>query len=74
MSNYRRAWEAGGTYFFTVNLMRRGGNDLLTLHIDLLLSAVAFVRQRHPFVIHAWVVLPEHMHRVIELPAGDAGF
>ena len=74
MSNYRRAWDAGGTYFFTVNLMRRGGNDLLVRHIDSLRSAVALVRQRHPFVIHAWVVLPEHMHCVIELPAGDAGF
>ena len=74
MSNYRRAWEAGGTYFFTVNLMRRGGNDLLVRHIDLMRSAVALVRRRHPFVIHAWVVLPEHMHCVIGLPVGDVGF
>ena len=74
MSDYRRVWEGGGTYFFTVNLMRRGGNDLLTRHIDLLRSVVAIVRRRHPFLIHAWVVLPEHMHCVIELPAGDAEF
>jgi putative transposase len=74
MSDYRRVWEGGGTYFFTVNLMRRGENDLLTRHIDLLRGVVALVRRRHPFVIHAWVVLPEHMHCVIELPAGDAGF
>ena len=74
MSDYRRVWEGGGTYFFTVNLMRRGGNDLLTRHIGLLRRAVSSVRQRHPFVIHAWVVLPEHMHCVIELPAGDAAF
>jgi putative transposase len=40
----------------------------------LLRSAVALVRRRHPFVIHAWVVLPEHMHCVTGLPAGDAGF
>ena len=74
MSDYRRVWEGGGTYFFTVNLERRGRNDLLTRHISLLRSVVSLVRLQHPFVIHAWVVLPEHMHCVIELPAGDARF
>jgi putative transposase len=74
MPDYRHVREGGGIYFFTVNLMRRGGNDLLTRHIDLLRHAVSDVRKRHPFVIHGWVVLPEHMHCVIELPDGDAGF
>jgi len=74
MSDYRRAWHPGGTYFFTVNLLQRQGNDLLTRHVDLLREAVASVRQRHPFIIHGWVVLPEHLHCVIELPPGDADF
>jgi putative transposase len=34
MPNYRRAWHPGGTYFFTVNLLERSGNDLLVRHID----------------------------------------
>lgn len=34
MPNYRRAWVAGGTYFFTFNLLRRIGNDLLVRHVD----------------------------------------
>ena len=74
MPDYRRAWHPGGTYFFTVNLLQRQGNDLLTRHVDLLREAVASVRQRHPFIIHGWVVLPEHLHCVIELPPGDADF
>src|SRR3990167_2441247 len=74
MPNYRRAWCPGGTYFFTVNLLQRSDNDLLVRHIDLFLNAVRIVRQTHPFTIHAWVVLPEHMHFVIELPIGDADF
>ena len=74
MSNYRRAWHAGGTYFFTVNLLQRRGNDLLTRHIDLLRRVVQSVRARHPFHIHGWVVLPEHLHCVIELPPGEADF
>ena len=74
MPDYRRAWHPGGTYFFTVNLLQRQGNDLLVRHIDMLRSTVASVRQRHPFQIHGWVVLPEHLHCVIELPADDTDF
>ena len=74
MPDYRRAWHPGGTYFFTVNLLQRRGNDLLTRHIDLLRKAVSLIRQRHPFVIHGWVVLPEHLHCIIELPPDDADF
>ncbi|MFP5344688.1 MAG: transposase, partial [Gammaproteobacteria bacterium] len=40
MPNYRRAWCPGGSYFFTVNLLRRQDNDLLTRHIDVLRAAV----------------------------------
>ena len=72
--NYRRAWCPGGTYFFTVNLLERKGNLLLVDHIDLLREAVRRVKRTHPFTIHAWVVLPEHLHCVIELPAGDVDF
>lgn len=74
MPNYRRAWCAGGTYFFTVNLLQRQGNDLLMRHIDVLRASVRSVKQRHPFVIHSWVVLPDHLHCVMELPSGDADF
>ncbi len=74
MPDYRRAWHAGGTYFFTVNLLQRRGNDLLTRRIDLLRSVVLSVRLRHPFRIHGWVVLPEHLHCVMELPPDDINF
>ncbi|MFA5243198.1 MAG: transposase [Sulfuricella sp.] len=74
MPDYRRAWHPGGTYFFTVNLLQRHGNDLLTQHIDLLRQAVRAVRKRHTFHIHGWVVLPDHLHCVIELPPEDADF
>ena len=74
MPDYRRAWQAGGTYFFTVNLLQRQGNDLLTRHVGLLRETVRAVRRRHPFVIHGWVILPDHLHCVIELPVEDADF
>jgi len=74
MSDYRRLWCPGGTYFFTHTLLRRHDNDLLIRHIELLREAVRIVRRSHPFEIHAWVVLPEHLHCVIELPAGDCDY
>ncbi|MDH3412981.1 MAG: transposase [Gammaproteobacteria bacterium] len=74
MPDYRRAWHCGGTYFFTVNLLRRRRNDLLTRNIDLLRDAVRVVRRDHSFEIHGWVVLPDHLHCVIQLPENDADF
>ena len=74
MPDYRRVWYPGGTCFFTVNLLQRQGTDLLTRHIDLLRSVVREVRRRHAFIIHGWVVLPDHLHSVLELPTGDADF
>lgn len=74
MANYRRAYIPGGTYFFTGNLRERHGNDLLVREVDLLRNAVSRVRQRYPFHIDAWVVLPEHLHCVWTLPPGDHDF
>lgn len=72
--DYHRAWDSGGTYFFTVNCLLRKNNDCLVSNIHLLREVVAKVKKSHPFKIHAWVVLPEHMHCVIELPEVNADF
>lgn len=73
MPNYRRNRVPGGTYFFTVNLLDRK-SALLTEHIAELREAVRSVRQRQPFHIDGWVVLPEHMHAIWTLPPGDADY
>ena len=62
MRRYIRTHLAGATYFFTVNLAERQGNDLLVRHIDALRTAVASVKAHHPFSIDAMVVLPDHLH------------
>ena len=74
MPDYRRAWRPGGAYFFTISLLRRTGNDLLVREIACLREAVRRVRDTHPFTIHGWVVLPDHLHCVISLPLDDADF
>ena len=73
MTNYRRNFLSGGSFFFTVNLAERGLR-LLTAHIDLLRQAFRDVRRRHPFDIDAIVVLPDHLHAVWTLPEDDADF
>ncbi len=74
MPDYRRAWHPGGTWFFTVNALQRQDNDLLTRSIEPLRDVVRQVRRAHPFTIHGWVVLPEHIHCVLELPTGETDF
>jgi putative transposase len=73
MPNYRRLWIAGGTYFFTVNLLKRR-RDLLVRYIDALRAAVRATKRDCPFHIDAWVVLPDHMHTIWTLPEGDEDF
>ena len=74
MPDYRRYRVPGGCYFFTVTLLKRFPNDLLVRHIDRLREVVRAVRNRRPFHIDAWVVLPDHMHAVWTLPPGDDKF
>ncbi len=73
MPTYIRAKAPGGTYFFTVNLARRGGAVLVD-RVEDLRVAVRMAKRDRPFEIDAWVVLPDHMHCVWTLPPGDADF
>jgi len=70
---YRRADVRGGTYFFTVNLAERQ-NTLLIDEIDKLKASLLAMKKRHPFVLDAMVVLPNHMHILMTLPEGDNDF
>jgi putative transposase len=73
MPNYRRVFVRGGCWFFTVTLLDRRVR-LLTDWIDALRDATQRTRQRYPFQIDAFVVLPDHMHAIWTLPPGDADF
>ncbi len=71
MSNYRRNYVAGGTYFFTCVTHRR--RPILTTDLGraCLRSAIDVVRRTHPFEIVAVVLLPDHWHTIWTLPPGD---
>ncbi len=67
---YRRADIKGATYFFTVNLADRR-SILLVDKLDVLRAVMNKVKQTHPFKIDALVILPDHIHALWTLPAGD---
>ena len=73
MVHYRRSRAQGGTFFFTVTLRERR-TDTLVEHVDLLRNAVRQERARRPFSIDAMAILPDHLHAVWTLPAGDADY
>jgi putative transposase len=73
MSNYRRAKIEGGLFFFTVTLADRS-SDLLVREIDRLRRAYREVRTKQPFETEAICILPDHLHAIWSLPAGDSDF
>ena len=74
MSHYRRANTAGGTYFFTVVAYRRQPILCDEVIRTALREAVLSVRRSKPFLVDAWVLMPDHLHCVWTLPLGDADF
>jgi len=70
---YRRADIKGGTYFFTLNLANRK-QTLLVDEFEILRRVINRVKKQHPFQLDAMVVLPEHLHAMFTLPAGDNDF
>lgn len=73
MPNYRRARE-GRTYFFTVVTYERRPVLCDTRLRAALRESIAETRRARPFVIDAWVLLPDHLHCIWTLPREDADY
>lgn len=73
MTNYRRCRVEGGCYFFTVALAECQSRLLIE---NIQGSRIAFreVKQAHPFMMEAVVILPDHLHCIWTLPLGDDDF
>jgi putative transposase len=71
---YRRAKTPGATCFFTVVTHNRRKFLCAPENITLLRQAFRVVMTNHPFRIEAFVILPDHLHTLWTLPAGDADF
>jgi len=74
MSNYRRDQTLGGTWFFTVVAYKRMPIFCEQEFRRSLKRAIQRAREKLPFKIDAWILLPDHLHCVWTLPDGDANF
>lgn len=70
MSQPTCQWPAGTAYFFSAHL-RDSSSRLLVEHAQGLRLAFRIAQQARPFRINAIVVLPDHLHGIWTLPAGD---
>jgi putative transposase len=74
MSDYRRLFRPGGTFFFTV-VTHKGRAFLCEPHArHCLRAAIERVRSERPFEALAFVLLPNHFHCIWKLPDADADF
>ena len=71
MPNYRRSYQAGGTFFITLVTYKRQSFFTSPLIRSNLKQAIAAVKLELPFSIPAQVLLPDHWHLLMTLPVGD---
>ena len=71
MTDYRRLYIEGGTYFFTVITNERRPIFRKEENIDNLRAIFRTVMKKRPFKIEAIVILPDHIHCIWTLPKGD---
>ncbi|HEY1784350.1 MAG TPA: transposase [Pirellulales bacterium] len=74
MSDYRRYFVAGGTYFFTVVTDRRAPLFADARARSLLGSVFRRCILRQPMSVLAIVLLPNHLHCLWTLPPGDSAY
>ena len=74
MADYRRVFQPGGMFFFTVVTERRRSLLLGLSARRCLHAAIRQVQTQHPFEMTAIVLLPDHLHCIWKLPEGDSDF
>ncbi len=62
MSEYRRLYEPGGFYFFTVVMHQRIKILCLPERISRLKSSFDKAMEKHPYTMKAFVILPDYIH------------
>ena len=71
---YRRFFQPGGTFFFTVVTYKRLPWFREDRACVLFRSVLAEVKAERSFTVDAAVVLHDHLHMIWTLPTGDADF
>jgi putative transposase len=68
---YKRYFQAGGTYFFTVVTCNRRKIFDTESTLTLFHQSIEYVQQKHPFEIVAYCINPDHVHMIWTLPEND---
>jgi putative transposase len=74
MSDYRRAFQPGGTFFLTLVTENRTPIFADDGARAMLRNAIERCREFHPFELVAIVLLHDHLHLLMTLPDGDSDF
>ena len=74
MSDYRRAYVEGATFFFTVVTYKRYPIFKENAAINLLRQCFQTTMSTYPFKMDAIVILPDHLHTIWTLPENDSDF
>ena len=74
MPNYRRVYVNGSWYFFTVVTHHRQPILCTDIGCNSLRTAVERTRATFPFKTVAWVLLPDHLHCIWQMPENDSDF
>ena len=62
MSQYRRHYQSGGYYFFTLVTYQRCPIFSSSEKVEQLKIAISKVKKKYPFSLNAIVILPDHLH------------
>jgi putative transposase len=71
---YRRIRQSGATYFFTVITGDPRPLFAQPQAVAIFKKATRTVQLRHPLVIEAEVIMPDHIHTIWTLPENDSDF
>jgi len=63
MSNYKRIFQDGYSYFITI--VTQGREPLLVEHIEQLRYSFQLSKRKYLFQINAIIILPDHIHMII---------
>jgi putative transposase len=74
MSEYRRIYQAGSSFFFTVVTHNRYPVFKNKPEIQLLTESMAKIKRKYPFKMRSFVILPDHIHCIWEMPEEDCDF
>lgn len=74
MSEYKRIYQSGRYYFFTLVTHLRCPLFACTENVARFKTAMNKVKINYPFTLNAIVVLPDHIHCLWRLPENDCDF